>query len=101
MKIEKLKEKKAKNDKKIFELEQKLQGLQKENLKIQKEIQAELDKQILFEIKELNISIEDLKNFIDTKNNNTNINKENNNSLTENNHNNHNNQNINNQERRI
>lgn len=95
MKIEKLKEKKAKNDKKIFELEQKLQGLQKENTKIEKEIQAELDKQILFEIKELNISIEDLKNYIDTKNNSTNIDKENNNSLIKNNHN------IDNQERRI
>lgn len=95
MKIEKLKEKKAKNDKKIFELEQKLQGLQKENTKIEKEIQAELDKQILFEIKELNISIEDLKNYIDTKNNSINIDKENNNSLIKNNHN------IDNQERRI
>ena len=95
MKIEKLKEKKAKNNKKIFELEQKLQGLQKENTKIEKEIQAELDKQILFEIKELNISIEDLKNYIDTKNNSINIDKENNNSLIKNNHN------IDNQERRI
>lgn len=94
-KIDKLKEKKAKNDKKIFELEEKLQILRNESLKIDKQIQAELDKQILFEIKELNISIEDLKNYIDTKNNSTNIDKENNNSLIKNNHN------IDNQERRI
>lgn len=94
-KIDKLKEKKAKNDKKIFELEEKLQVLRNESLKIDKQIQAELDKQILFEIKELNISIEDLKNYIDTKNNSTNIDKENNNSLIKNNHN------IDNQERRI
>lgn len=93
MKIEKLKEKKEKNNKKISELEQKLQYLQKENLEIEKKIQAEIDKQILFDIKELNISIEDLKNYINTKKD-----KENNNSLN----NNYNNSNYNiNQERRI
>lgn len=95
-KLEKLKLKKQNNDEKIFEFQEKIKTLQKENNKLEKEIQKELDKQILFEIKEKNISIEDLKNLLENKDT---LHKHNNYHNNKNYYNNISNNNIDNQER--
>lgn len=97
-KLEKLNSKRKSNNEKIFEFQEKIKILQKENSKLDKEIQKEQDKQILNEIKEKNISIEELKNLLSDKanmykNNNHNNNTYNNYSDKDNN--------IDNQERRF
>ncbi len=89
-KLEKLNSKRKSNNEKIFEFQEKIKILQKENSTLDKEIQKEQDKQILNEIKEKNISIEELKNLLSDK---ANMYKNNNHSDKDNN--------IDNQERRF
>lgn len=100
-KLEILSKKKEINNKKILEFQEKIKFLQKENAKFEKEIEKEQNKQILHEIKEKNVSFEELIKLLkdkDTmyKNNN---NYSNNDSNSNNKNNNFKNNNISNQER--